>query len=338
MAACAGPPPFALFALKSDGTLWRWGATSLAPSAGFMPVAGFATATQVDFTGTSGCAVAGNGSAWCLGTNTYGQIGDGTTNDSRFAWVQVVTSAGGPPLTNVRQISRGGETTCAVTTANTVWCWGRGASGQLGNGGVLNSAVPVQVVTGAAGGAFTDVTQVSASDAHVCAVKTNGSLWCWGRNLDGEIGVGSTSGSFIYPTRVLVNGARSVDVAQGVSCATLTDDSVRCWGSNANARLGLGTTGGNQTTPASPLVSATASLTAVAEVKVGTEVTCARRQNGELWCWGNRLAQTFAAQYTRSNFAVTNVSDFCIDEIHPAYTVAGVLHDLNGPVFPLTCP
>ena len=119
-----------------------------------------------DFT----CAVKTDGTVWCWGLNTSGQLGDGTTTN-RNRPVQV------SGLTGVADVDNQSDFACALKTVGTVVCWGNGGYGQLGNGGTTNSSTPVQV-SGLSG-----VTQIATGYGHVCAVISNGTVSCWGWNI-----------------------------------------------------------------------------------------------------------------------------------------------------------
>jgi alpha-tubulin suppressor-like RCC1 family protein len=91
-----------------------------------------------------------------------------------------------------------GNHNCAIKTGHTVWCWGDNGNGQLGDGTTTGNPVPVQV-----SGHATDWAAVSDGLGHTCAVKTDGTVWCWGWNIDGQLGDGTTTDS---PFPVQVSG------------------------------------------------------------------------------------------------------------------------------------
>jgi len=124
------------------------------------------------------CAVQTGGALWCWGDNGAGEIGDGTTT-TRVRPLPITA------LTNVAQVSAGGDDTCAIQGDGTLWCWGDNSAGELGNGTTTDAASPVRVT------ALTSVAQVSTAGDHVCAVLTDGTLWCWGHNMLGPLGDGT---------------------------------------------------------------------------------------------------------------------------------------------------
>ena len=138
------------------------------------------------------CAEKTGGTVWCWGVNSSGQLGDGTTTDSPVP-VQVSGHA-----TDWAAVTANWAHTCAIKTGHTMWCWGDNGFGQLGDGTTTNSPVPVQV-----SGHTPDWATVSDGLGHTCAEKTEGTVWCWGWNIDGQLGDGTTTDS---PVPVQVSG------------------------------------------------------------------------------------------------------------------------------------
>lgn len=250
-------------------------------------------AASVD-AGISGtCAVKSDGTLQCWGINTRGAIGDGTTDGELCIGVSDKCRLKPVPsmITNVAQVSVGDSYTCARKMDGTLWCFGNNGYGELGNGTITGPQcngfcrpTPVQVT------AVGTVLSVSAAQSHACAVKTDGTVWCWGVNGQGELGDGTLTGQtcgglFCKPTPVQVVNLTSVaDVASGYvhSCARKIDGTVWCWGDNNDGQLGDGTSGSpDHPTPVQ------ASIANVAEVVVNDGATCARKTDGTLWCWGN---------------------------------------------------
>ncbi len=171
----------------------------------------------------------------------------------------------------------GGNFNCAVRSDGSLWCWGRGDSGQLGEGLTQHRSSPVPVV-----GMTGQVASVALGESHACAVKTDGSLWCWGYNQRGQLGDASLI-SRSTPVAVIgmAGGVQSVSMYAGHSCAVKTDGSLWCWGANDQGQLGDGTVV-DKTTPICP----NGMHTQVRAVAVGHFHTCALRADGTVWCWG----------------------------------------------------
>jgi hypothetical protein len=197
--------------------------TTASTSALPVPVTGFTgSVTAVSVGGGFACALVTGGGVECWGTNTYGELGNGTTASS-------VTPVPVTGLTSgVTAISAAANSACALTSGGAVWCWGYGGDGELGNGATGNSSVPVQVMNLTSG-----VTALSAAGKSACAV-IGGGVECWGYNADGELGNSSTTSSPI-PVQVatLASGVTSVSVGfypAGYACALTAGGGVWCWG------------------------------------------------------------------------------------------------------------
>ena len=121
------------------------------------------------------CGIQSDGSLWCWGDNGYGQVGDGSKDDQ-----------GRPVRVSERTwatVTLGGLHTCAIDTAGALWCWGSNKTGQLGLQDYdTDRRTPVRVDDAA------DWMSVSAGGGHTCALKTSGTLYCWGENDGGQLG------------------------------------------------------------------------------------------------------------------------------------------------------
>jgi hypothetical protein len=215
------------------------------------------------------CAIRSTGTVWCWGANDAGQLGDGTTNDSSVP-VEVKQLGN-----SVVEVSAGDLFTCARKTDGTAYCWGSGAAGQLGNGGLNDSSIPIQVSVPGSG-----VTQISTGDLFACAVNTDGALYCWGGGGFLGDGTGNASSTPVQVT-TLGNAVAEVSAGDTAACARKTDGTLWCWGSNTFGIVGDGTTDDRMTpVPITNLGSA------VAEVSVGDLFACARKLDSSLSCWG----------------------------------------------------
>lgn len=133
---------------------------------------------------------------------------------------------------------------CALTTRGTVACWGRNTLGQLGDGSNTDRAIPRQVKTGALANVL--VEQLEVSEEGTCVITTRAKLVCWGKNVDGQLGDGSTQ-SKSTPIRVNSRDLRrrnviSVGMGTNHTCAVTEEGQIACWGDNAQGQLGDGTT------------------------------------------------------------------------------------------------
>jgi alpha-tubulin suppressor-like RCC1 family protein len=236
-----------------------------------------------DATDYHSCAIKTDGTLWCWGHNTDGQLGDGTTTHTSTP-VQAGASTLG---SNVAEVALGGYHSCAIKTDGTLWCWGANSRGQLGDGTTANTSTPVQAGASTLG---SNVAKVALGIQHSCARKTDGTLWCWGWNNRGQLGDGTTADKSTpvqAGASTLGSNVAAVDLggnlSGGHSCARKTDGTLWCWGYNTNGQLGDGTTA-DKTTPVQAGASTLGS--AVAEVTLGGYHSCARKTDGTLWCWG----------------------------------------------------
>jgi alpha-tubulin suppressor-like RCC1 family protein len=124
------------------------------------------------------CAVKATGTLWCWGANGNGQLGMGNTTD------QLTPTQESSLAINWTSASAGFSHTCALKTDGAIWCWGFNGLGQLGAGTISDSLTPVQEASLAANWA-----KVSVGFFHTCALKTTGTLWCWGDNGLAQLGV-----------------------------------------------------------------------------------------------------------------------------------------------------
>ena len=218
------------------------------------------------------CALTDSGIVKCWGDNGYGELGDGTTNNSS-APVDVVDLGSG-----VAAVVVGSGHTCALTAAGGVKCWGGNHNGQLGDGTTDHSSRPVDVV-----GLDSGVISVAAGYFHTCALTVAGGVKCWGNNEGGALGDGTMTHR-LTPVDVvgLGNGVAMVAAGWGTTCALTTSGEVKCWGYNGYGELGDGTDT-DRLTP----VDVMALGSGVKAVAVGEFHTCALTASGGVKCWGD---------------------------------------------------
>ncbi|HUK95675.1 MAG TPA: PASTA domain-containing protein [Gaiellaceae bacterium] len=178
------------------------------------------------------CALTSAGGVKCWGDDELGQLGDGTLTQ-HYAPVDVSGLTSG-----VVAIAAGGDHACALTTAGGVKCWGDNTGGQLGDGTNEGSSTPVAV-----SGLTSGVMAIGAARAsHTCALKTAGGVVCWGYNVDGQLGDGTTI-ERTAPVDVsgLTGGVAAIAAGGVHTCALTSAGGVECWGGNTHGGLGDGT-------------------------------------------------------------------------------------------------
>ncbi|MEM7128643.1 MAG: Ig-like domain-containing protein [Chloroflexota bacterium] len=227
--------------------------------------------TSVAAGGSHTCALTSTGGVKCWGKNQYGQLGNGTTEDSPVPMDVSGLSSG------VTAIAAGGSRTCALTTIGGVKCWGYNWRGGVGDGSTTNRITPVDV-----NGLTSGVIAITVGGGHACALTTGGGVKCWGYNRYGGLGDGSTVDSLI-PVDVsgLSTGVSSISAGGARTCALLNSGSVKCWGYNRYGGIGDGSTI-DKLTPVDVL-GINEDVTAIA---VGGSHVCALTTAGGVKCWG----------------------------------------------------
>ena len=293
-------------ARKTDGTVWAWGRNNLGQLGDntttdrLSPVqvkgaggAGFLTGVAaVDAGRLHTVALRTDGTVWSWGWNLAGQFGDGTTTNS-LTPVQAKGPGGVGFLTDVAAVAAGGAHLAAVKTDGSVWACGRNWNGGLGDGTTTDRRTPVQVLGPGGAGFLTGVAAVAAGDLHTVARKSDGSVWAWGYNNDGELGDGTWDQR---PTPVQVKGPEGAGFLTGVAAvaaggydtvALKTDNTVWAWGRNNRGQLGLGCVEGESTTPTRVKGGGGLGfLTDVKDVEAGQGFTVAVKSDGTVWAWG----------------------------------------------------
>ncbi|MEI2776967.1 MAG: zinc-dependent metalloprotease family protein [Tetrasphaera sp.] len=197
-------------------------------------VSGVSGAVQVTAGAGHACAVTTVRAAKCWGNNAAGQLGDGTRTNRTKA-VQVKTMASG-----IAGIWAGKNHTCAHASQGWAKCWGANANGQLGDGTRTTRLTPVMV-----SGMSTGIVGMRGGLAFTCAVNVSRQPYCWGRNLQGQLGTGSTVGDATVPQPVANFGSNSAGMlAAGTAHACVLDQvssRAYCWGANDQGQVGDGT-------------------------------------------------------------------------------------------------
>lgn len=180
------------------------------------------------------CVLRGSGQVRCAGTGTSGQLGHGDFTDSdAFVTVELPGPA--------QEIQAGHGHVCARLVDSRLFCWGANAEGQLGQDDPFPapgppSALPLEVAPG------WTFSSVGPGQGHTCAIRTGGSLYCWGRNSRNELGLGDASDDQLRTPQLVSSDTdfRRVRAGQHNTCALRTEGRLDCWGANDSGQLGLG--------------------------------------------------------------------------------------------------
>lgn len=336
-------------ALKKDRSLWCWG-DNLYGQLGDGTVINRNLPTNVkNLNGPvqsfelglyHSCAIVGDrGQLQCWGRNDKGQVGNGNL-DALSTPETIIES-------DVVQVSVGDGGTCAVKKDGTLWCWGLNHKGQLGVGDKVDRSKPVQVVALGSQVKFVSTNGYvfggSYEESHTCALKTDGSLWCWGANESGQLGDGTT-GNKSVPTEVKIPGTQILSVSVGsyhtcattkgiqpnsqqcsqasgvTSCRSLGEsDQLYCWGWGFSGELGFGFFRSHMPNPmASEWVSG---LGPVTEIFSGNQSTCGV-VNSRPFCWGRNtngklgLGHPSNEQVYPAALNLENVKKLAVDTFH----------------------
>ncbi|KAF0170930.1 MAG: Uncharacterized protein FD161_4449 [Limisphaerales bacterium] len=245
---------FHSFALRADGTIWAWGygGTGALGNGGTNDVRvpqlvpGLSNIVAIASGGYHGVALKMDGTVWAWGFNGYGSVGDGTTVFSVPSPVRVLR------LTNVVALAGGGHHTLAVHADGTLSAWGYNAYKQLGNSAVgliegvsyTNAPVPVQGIS--------NVVLVAGGSFHSLAIKADGTLWSWGLNGFGQLGLGTAFLSTNVPQRVAgLSNVTRVAAGHDHSLARLANGTAWAWGLHSSGQLGHPTNAGYVSSPVS---------------------------------------------------------------------------------------
>jgi len=169
--------------------------------------------------GAHTCAIWGNNTLYCWGSDASGQVGNGgTTSTPRPSPTRISTAAWS-------SVSAGGSHTCAIRANGLLGCWGSDSSGQLGNGTGDDRAAPIRTTN------VTDWKRLSAGADYTCAYRGTGTLYCWGNNDSRQSVESSSTPSFQTPQRYTgINDWRVIDAGTRHTCAIRATGRIYCWG------------------------------------------------------------------------------------------------------------
>ena len=265
--------------------------------------------TMLGLTSAPASASTTGSGIWSWGLNIQGTLGDGTNTSSLTA--VGVDLSGALAGKTIAKVASNSQTACALTTDGGVYCWGYGGNGELGNGGRNSSNVPVSIdKTGVlAGKTLVDVNILAYA---ACVLDSDGRVYCWGANDNGQLGVNNGGRASLTPVAVDVTtalaGRRVTALSSGgfaTQCAVLDNGGASCWGAGTFGQMGDGSNDIENALPRSVTMSGALNGRTISSMSAGTFHVCALLDNGRVSCWGrNNLGQLGVGDSTDRNLPV----------------------------------
>jgi alpha-tubulin suppressor-like RCC1 family protein len=266
--------------IKTDGTLWLWGQNNYGPlgnntrtnvSSPIQTIAGGTNWKQVSCGYVNTASIKTDGTLWIWGENNSGQLGD-NTRVSKSSPVQTISGGA-----NWKYVASGYQAIAAIKTDGTLWVWGNGFNGSLGNNSTTDVSSPIQTVAGG-----TNWKQVSCGNSVKAAIKTDGTLWLWGQNNYGQLG-NNTRTNVSSPIQTISGGTNwtQLSVSFFHTTSIKTDGTLWLWGYAAYGELGDNTRA-NKSSP----VQTVSGGTNWKLVSTGLYTTSSIKTDGTLWLWG----------------------------------------------------
>jgi alpha-tubulin suppressor-like RCC1 family protein len=307
-------------ALISDETMWAWGDNAYGQLGDgthgdnrFPPVhvKNLTEVQAIDGGQAHSLAVKRDGTVWVWGSNAQGQLGIGESGDTYVYPMSLETISG------VEDVAAGAAYSLALKSDGSVYAWGDNAYGQLGVGAGIVFLSPTQVKGPNGEGYLTGVQAIATGSQHSLALMSDGTVYAWGGNHHGQLGIGTSEGISNIP--VQVNGPNGTGVLSDVqaiaagtyfSLALKSDGTVWAWGGNSYGQLGTNSTVEHQ----SPVqvqgpggVDVSGYLSDVKAISAGEHHSLALKRDGTVWAWGENNHGQLGTNSTHEHYTPVQV-------------------------------
>lgn len=267
-------------AVDDVGAVYCWGGNPVGQLSDAAPATGSMTPTKVELPAPAvavttdevhTCAALEDGSMWCWGGNEFGQLGDGSKNNSA-APVQVKNL----PIAPVA-VAAGSTHTCAMSPTE-VYCWGNNQFNEVGPGRSI-VGLPDEVLTPRKVADVEPSLSIEAGQDHTCVRTATGTVQCWGAYWEGQLGTGdqeNMAGKVVFVPG-LAGEVHQISVGSDHNCVGFTTGGVQCWGLDKSGQVGT----------AHNLIAAVSTASSgYVSADLGSANTCALTAAGEMRCWG----------------------------------------------------
>lgn len=273
--------------------------------------------TQVQAGDYGGIGLRANGTVWVWGRNEYGQLANGVTTDSNPSYVPIQVAG----LTDVVEVDAGYGWFAVRKSDGTVWAWGRNDFGCLGQGTTSgNSTNPVQVI------GLTNVTDIMIGGWGAMALTSEGTVYTWGRNDNGQLGRGSagvSSGTATAIASLTGNVAKLFDSTGYTFFVEKTDGTMWAWGKGDLGNFGDGRSGGGMLTVITPFQINNLGISQVRQLCAGYSFTLAAMMDGTVKVWGDNADGRLGLGYDTGGIHATPVTMPGLANITQVWAVLG---------------
>ena len=352
-------------ALTSNGRLFTWGrndygqlgdGTTVSKSTPTEITNRFSLATedkiiQVSLGGSHSAALTSEGRLFTWGRNDNGQLGDGTTV-SKSTPTEITSRISLATEDKIIQVSLGYSHSAALTSNGRLFTWGRNDYGQLGDGTTVSKSTPTEITNRFSLATEDKIIQVSLGGSHSAALTSEGRLFTWGRNDNGQLGDGTTV-SKSTPTEItsrisLATEDKIIQVSLGEyhSAALTSEGRLFTWGRNDNGQLGDGTTVSKSTPTEITSRISLATEDKIIQVSLGYSHSAALTSNGRLFTWGRNdygqlgdgttVSKSTPTEITQAHYELLHFDTVIYNQsimeyvpLRDGYTFSGWYSDIN---------